>query len=327
VINKSLYALSLVVVLLMSALTGCGPAPTTVSPPPLAIATDQPALQPTLPPPPTSTPEPTLTLKPTPLPGKVVIPLESLQYGLPWMPMDPSQIPMVVYYGFNVNQPPFNVPEVRLAFAAALDTRVLTLIYEKGPFYNNEVATRNVLPPSVLSRDVSGEIGIPFDPQKAKQYLATAGYADPSSFPPVNLLVIYMVNAPYPGLLVSSATEAIRMWKVNLGVTVTLEVKVITNFTTDQRDLINSGKYDIFEHGVWAGSNDPDSFMSSMFLPRASNNLTGFENARVTILIQDGQKEVDPAKRLPIYMDLERILSEELMPIIPIFHCTVNLGG
>jgi ABC-type oligopeptide transport system substrate-binding subunit len=324
--KKFVQPLFLVIVMLPALLNGCAAAPIPAAPEPLSTNTFQftNTIQSTNTPLPTNTLQPTSTLEPTALPGKVVLPLDSLQYGMPWLPLDKTKIPMVAYYGFNVTKPPFNVPEVRQAFAAALDTEVLTLIYERSTFYNNEKPTRTIIPPETLSRDVSGDIGIQYNPEKAKQFLAEAGYADPASFPGVTLLVLYFQNAEFPGIIVAAANEALRMWKENLGVVVNLEVKGVNDLVNEQRALIQSGKYDIFEHGVWANTNDPDFFVNSMFNPQANNNLTGFDDARITKLIADGEKEVDPAKRLPIYLEIERILSEEEIPIIPIFHCTVD---
>lgn len=311
--KNSIRSTFLSAILLLIALSACAPAATPVP--------TQPAPTDTLQPTPTNTVEPT----PTPLPGQVVVPLESLQQGIPWQPIDRSQLPMVAYYGFSVNQPPFDVPEVRQAFAAALDTEALTQIYSLSPFYNNEVSTRTVIPAQTLTRDVSGEVGIPYDPAAAKQLLASAGYEDPATFPETKLLVVYFKWADYPGIIVNAANEAIRMWQENLGVTVKLEVITLDGSNpNEQRDMILSGEYQIFEGGMWAGENDPNDFFYNMFSPYSTNNLTGFSEDRVTLLINNGSMEADPAKRLPIYLELERILSEEELPIIPLFHCTVD---
>ncbi len=319
--KKRIRLMSLALVMLTSLLIGCAPTAISVSPVPIPANADQPSDTPQQP----SSVQPTILIQPTAFPGQVLFPLESLQYGIPWLPLDKSKTPMVAYYGFNVNQPPFNIPEVRQAFAAALDTEVITIIYAATDFFNNEKPARTVIPPQTLSRDVYGSIGIPYNPEVAKQLLAKAGYENPSSFPVTSLLVIYVQGAPYPGIIAKAAKESIRMWEENLGVTVKLEVVGVGgDFLKEQKDLIRSGKYQIFEHGVWIDLNDPHSFVFDMFSPEGSQNFTGFDNARVTKLINDGEKEVDPAKRLPIYLEIERILSEEEMPIIPIFHSTIN---
>jgi oligopeptide transport system substrate-binding protein len=276
---------------------------------------------------PTDTPEPTNTPEPTALPGEVVYPLESLEYGIPWLPYDKTEIPMITYYGFNVTKPPFNIPEVRQAFAAALDTEVLTLIYQRSTFYNAETPASSIIPPQTLSRDVYGEIGISYDPELGKQLLADAGYEDPSNFPEVNVLLAYVEWFEAPGISIQAAEEAVRMWEENLGVKVNLEVvSVPGDIIVERQKLLETGAYDIFEAGVWADENDPHNFVYDMFHPNGYDNLTGFSSGRIAQLIGDGKSEADPAKRLPIYLEIDRILSEEELPIIPIFHCTIDLS-
>lgn len=315
--KKSIRFAVLVFVMLAVNLSGCAPASTPVPSEPLPTNTPQPIV--------IDTPQPTNTVLPTELPGEILYPIDSLEYGIPWLPFDKSKIPTVAYYGFNVNQPPFDIPEVRHAFAAALDREALTLIYEQSAFYNSEKPAHTIIPKETLSRDLYGSIGTSYDPVLAKQLLADAGYENPSNFPETTMLVTYLRWGDYPGLVAKAAKESIRMWKENLGVNVKLEVVGIgDDITKEQQDLIRSGKYQIFEHGVWADMNDPHSFVYDMFSPGGNKNFTGFNNARITKLINDGEKEVDPAKRLPIYLEIDRILSEEELPVIPIFHCTVD---
>jgi oligopeptide transport system substrate-binding protein len=231
---------------------------------------------------------------------------------------------MLVYYGFNITQPPFDNPKVRQAFKAALDTEPLTKIYSASTFYNNEVASRTIIPAQSLSLDLTGVVGLPYDPTLAKQLLAEGGFSDPKTFPETKMLIVYFPNAPYPGIIVKAANEAARMWKENLGVTVTLDIVALQVGGSEQLDLIKSGKYQIFEHGVWVGLNDPNDFIYSMFYPFGGNNLTGFNNDDVTLLINTAASEGAPALRLPMYLELERIISEQEVPVIPIMHCTVD---
>jgi oligopeptide transport system substrate-binding protein len=312
--KKAVQSAFLAIIILMVLLSGCTSAVSPASPVPLPTNTLQP----------TNTTQPTETPEPTPLPGQVLTPLDALNYGIPWLAMDKSKIPMIVYYGFNINQAPFNDPKVRQAFAAALDSEALTAIYKQSTFYNNEKSARTVIPPETLTRDVSGAMGIPYDPALAKQLLSSAGFEDPASFPETTLLVMYIKQSEYPGIIINAAQAAIKMWKNNLDVTVKLDVIGTSNdMANQQQTLIRSGKYQIFEAGVWAGVNDPDSFVSGMFGPNGNGYFNGYSD-RITQLINDGANEVDPANRLPIYLELDRILSEEDLPLIPLFHCTVD---
>ncbi|MEI6291963.1 MAG: ABC transporter substrate-binding protein [Chloroflexota bacterium] len=324
--NNAMHKLISSLILISFVISACTAAAPAAPTQPAAENTIAPAA--TLPPTETTAPvptvEPTSTLPPTPLPGTELTPLSSLKFGIPWQEMDKSKIPMVAYYGFNVTRPPFNNPEVRQAFSAALDTQALTSIYLNNTFYKDAIAARTVIPPSMLTRDVTADLGIQYDPVLAKQLFEKAGFTDPSTFPKVTLLVIYLDGREYPGIIIKAAKEAARMWKENLGVTVIVDAQGVKDLLKDQRTLISSGKYDIFEHGVLAGQNDPSDLLSSMFLPDGGNNLTSYTNPKVSDLIQQAGKEIDPAVRLATFLTIEGILSKEDLPIIPIFHFTID---
>jgi peptide/nickel transport system substrate-binding protein len=73
----------------------------------------------------------------------------------------------------------------------------------------------------------------------------------------------------------------------------------------------------------WIGGNeDPDIFTlcfhSSRFPPNGANR--GFySNPKVDALIDQGRREVDPAKRKPVYAELQSILAEDL-PYIDLWY-------
>jgi ABC-type transport system substrate-binding protein len=76
------------------------------------------------------------------------------------------------YITLNVTQPPFDNKLVRQAVNMAINKdRVLRIVNNRGVMANQP------LPPAMPGYDTSYE-GYPFDPDKAKQLLAEAGYAD-----------------------------------------------------------------------------------------------------------------------------------------------------
>ena len=196
----------------------------TVAPTDLPLmATNLPTVEPTAVPPtetplPSPTPEPSLT----PLPGVEVIPMDKFSSTIPWLPMDNTARPGVDYVGFNVKRAPFDNPLVRQAFTAAIDRQVLLdIVLRLGS--NKPVPATNFTPPETLGRNIFGEVGIPYDPQKAKELFIKAGYSDPNSFPEVMFLT-NSAGGGAPGVHQQLAEAMVKMWKENLGVKVNFKV-------------------------------------------------------------------------------------------------------
>jgi ABC-type transport system substrate-binding protein len=222
--KKSIQSVFLAFVVLTVLLSGCAPASTPAS-------TSVPPTFTPSPIPPTFTPEPTATAtaipSPTPLPGLVVLPVDTLGKNNPWLPLVKTERPGINYIGFNTLKPPFNSSLVRQAFAYAIDRDVLV---EMAIRYKskNPVHATTLTPPETLGRDLYNEVGAKFNPQMAKEFLTQAGYSDPSSFPKV----VFLVNASgdtAPGARFNIANAMADMWKTHLGITV--EIQAIQSFS------------------------------------------------------------------------------------------------
>ena len=207
--------IALVLALFISA---CG-APATAVATDTAVATATVASTATQPP--TQTPAPTDTPAPTPLPGTLVLPLDTLGSRNPWLPYDKTAIPGVAYFAFNTQKPPFNSALVRQAFAAAVDRQVVIDLYTKYGAKDLRPAT-SLTPPETLGRDLYGDIGIPFNPARAKELMAEAGYQDTSAFPEVTFIVNVGGDAA-PGAHQNVADAVAKMWQETLGVKVKIE--------------------------------------------------------------------------------------------------------
>ncbi len=75
----------------------------------------------------------------------------------------------------------------------------------------------------------------------------------------------------------------------------------------------------------WLNSveSSPRQILSSGQIPAAANNwggtnYTGFRNPRMDADIDAMERELDPAKRLPLWADMQRIYADEL-PVLPLF--------
>jgi oligopeptide transport system substrate-binding protein len=312
--KKLIQSVFLAFVVLTVLLSGCTPVSTSSVPPTFTPS----------PIPPTFTPEPTATAtlipSPTPLPGLVVLPVDTLGKSNPWLPLDKTARPGINYIGFNTLKPPFNSPLVRQAFASAIDRDVLVEMAIKYKSKNPAHAT-TLTPPETLGRDLYNEVGAKFNPQMAKDFLTQAGYSDPSSFPKV----VFLVNASgdtAPGARFNIASAMADMWKTHLGITV--EVQAIQSFG-EYNNRVKSNIPDLFWFGWVADYNDPDNFLRELFHSGAEYNYGKFSNNEFDKLVDSAAKSNDPAERQELYIQAERLLCETEAALIPLFHATYSI--
>jgi len=273
---------------------------------------------------PTDTPLPTDTPVPqqptaapiagpdAPLPGTETVPLSNMASSIPWLPLDESALPSTYYYGFNVAKPPFDNRLVRQAFAAAVDRQAIADLANSLGLNNARPAT-TFTPPETLGRDLYGQVGLPFDPGRARELLAQAGYPNGAGFPQVKLVFNYLEVHQ------AVADAVVSMWRDNLGVTVELE-------SVDNWDVyierLNTDAPAIFRLGWAADYNDPDNFLLTTF-HSTSEHARGknFANSEFDRLVEQAAAAAgDPAARQALYIQAERVLCEQEAAIIPLFH-------
>jgi oligopeptide transport system substrate-binding protein len=309
---KFLKLQTMVCVLLLILLSACGQTPP-AAPLPTITATSLPVASPTN----TVTPIPTITDTPGPtaIPGVEIYPVSSLGDGVPWLPLEKGNEPMSVYFGFNVNKPPFDNALVRQAFAAAIDREQIANEAESFKFRNVTPAT-SLTPPQTLGRNLYGDVGIPFDPSKAKDLLSQAGYPDGVGFPSVTLIVSTR-GKDAPEAYTKMAQSIVEMWKTHLGVNVNIEVE--SNWG-QYLNIIKGNSREIYEMGWGADANDPDNFLKFLFYSTSEFNYGGFNNPEFDRLVDRAAKLSDPLERQILYIQAEKILTEQEAGAIPLFH-------
>lgn len=148
-----------------------------------------------------------------------------------------------------------------------------------------------------------------FDPVRARELLAEAGFPGGRGFPRVEYL-----HLPLP-IERNIAVELQAMWREVLGVEVGLEKKEQKVWLATMREL----SYDLCRSS-WVGDyNDPNTFLE-MFTTGNGNNRTGWASAEYDHYVALAAAEGDVAKRQEILQKLERILIAEAAPIFPVYH-------
>jgi peptide/nickel transport system substrate-binding protein len=229
------------------------------------------------------------------------------QGGFNLMIRDPFNI---LYLGITQkNNPALQDLRVRQALAYAIDRE--TLVNSVMP-ENSEVA-KQFYPPTVdgYAEDV---MQYPYDPEKAKQLLADAGYSDLT----VELWWPTQVTRPYmpnPQSIFGAIQEDLQA----AGITVKPISKPWAGGYVDQVEVADA---QLFLLG-WTGDyNSPDNFVGTFFGTTdnqfwTSGSPWGEELANA---LDDADSTVDDAEREAKYQEINRKLMSEYLPAIPISH-------
>jgi hypothetical protein len=284
------------------------------------IASDQLKQPPIAAPSSTPTPQslPTATPSPTSLPGVVVVPVDKLAHNVPWLPLDRSASPGTFYFGFNVGKPPFHNRVVRQAFAAAVDRQAIADLASRLSSKNARPIT-TFTPPETIGRDLYGQMGISFNPERAKLLLADAGYPNGLGFPEV-VLVTNKSGGATSGANVEIADAVVAMWQEYLNVKV--KVEVVDIGIGDYLSLLTRDAPAIYRLGWTADFNDPDNFLREVFHSNSKIYTGYFSNAEFDRLVEQAATLSDPAARQLLYIQAERILCEDQVVIIPLYSTT-----
>jgi oligopeptide transport system substrate-binding protein len=199
---------------------------------------------------------------------------------------------------FDVDQPPFDDPQVRRAFAMAFDRQQYIDIVMEGV----ALPAKGLYPPGLPGYNGDLE-GLPHDPERARQLLAESKYGGPDGLPPI----VYTTSGigTYVG---STAAALAEMWQRDLGVTITVE-----NLEPDRyQDRIDAGYHgQIFSGGWCADYPDPENFADVLFHSGSTQNEGHYSNPELDALLERARVEPDAARRMEMYQRAEQMIVED----------------
>ena len=213
----------------------------------------------------------------------------------------------VGYLGLNTSYEPFKKPEVRQAIAQAINKSEIV----KAFWGESAQSDPHFTPPTFKEFQSQNLADYHFDPQKAKQLLAQAGY--PNGF---NLQLWYMpVSRPYYPTPKPIA-EAFAADLNAIGIKVSLQTKDWAAYLADRN---KPPGFQAFMMGWTADYGDPDNFYYPHFGPGSTADLGNWKNEQVFKLLDQGRAASGKAERIKIYQQVEEILNKEVVRV-PIVH-------
>lgn len=224
----------------------------------------------------------------------------------------------IYYNGMLCSGGVFAKKEVRLAFNYAVDRQKLvdyTLQGEGIP------ATYGVVPPVEAFEQNGYKFkdlkGYTFDPAKAKELLARAGYPNGKGFPKITL----QINSAGGERNEQIAEVIQKSLKENLNV----DIEISEVPFAEHIDAYQSGKIEFFRTGWSADYPDPETFLVLLYgklVPKnpgekSFTNSTRFVNARFDSLFEAAQREPDITKRYDLLRQADQIGIDEggMMPL------------
>ena len=213
----------------------------------------------------------------------------------------------VRFYAFNTRTKPLNDRRVRQAIVHAIDREAIVQDVYAGQY----VFARGILPPGTLGFNPR-LAGYPYDPQKARELLAQAGYPGGRGLSPLAIWSSVKRDD------IVREHEQIKKWLRVVGIEA--EVHYLTSWPTFSR-MLDEGKLPIHLHAWYADVPDPDNFLMKLFHSRSSRNFFGYANAVVDDLLESARTAGDPHRRVELYRRAEQLILDDA-PIVPVFHHT-----
>jgi ABC-type transport system substrate-binding protein len=202
----------------------------------------------------------------------------------------------VNYYGFNTNVAPFDKPEVRRAFAEAVDwDHMVTLA--------GAISATSMVPPGVAGGDEIDHSPT-FNVAEAKSLLAAAGYPAGANFPAVTL-------ATYG---TGFETTVAKELHDNLGVTVNVEALDFEHYL----ELVGAATEPTFWSLSWIADYPHAHDFLGLLLETGSTSNTGkYSNPAYDALIAQAAATADPDAQTAFYTQAQDILATDV-PVIPV---------
>src|SRR5438445_14938 len=211
------------------------------------------------------------------------------------------------FYGFNTRIKPLDDRRVRQALNYAIDRDAILQAVHLGRY----ALARGILPPGTQGFNPRlGSYG--YDPDRARDLLARAGYPEGRGLPPIAVWSSVKRDE------IVRELDEIRRHFAAVGVKV--EVRYLTDWPAFSRQL-DEGRLPMFLYGWYADVPDPDNFLFKLFHSKSPRNFFGYANPAVDEMLVHARAERDLFRRVDLYRRAEQMILDDA-PLLPVLHHT-----
>lgn len=213
------------------------------------------------------------------------------------------------YVGFTMTKPPFDNVLVRKAFSAAIDRETMV-----RDVVGSGVPATQFAPPGIFGAP-DPEVGLGYDPEQAKAWLAEAGYPDGAGFPTVTYR--YFANSLEEAL--AQALQA--MWKETLNVDVQIEAQEFPVFLAGTAPSVPVEEMpEMWRLGWGADYPDENNWVYEVFHCTDSQNRPRAACTEADEKAKQAGIETDPEVRKALYAEVEQLMFGEEVRVAPYYH-------
>ncbi|BDF72787.1 diguanylate phosphodiesterase [Oscillospiraceae bacterium] len=208
-------------------------------------------------------------------------------------------------FAINVNVPPLDNKLVRQALTYACDKQSIIAIAYEGYATPARLQANDI---NCFGVDFSGAEDFTYNPEKAKELLAQAGFPDGLNLSDYNVVLDVM-----GGTYLEKAAQVFQQNLADIGVKLELR-----NTSTPDEDA-ESGNFSLMTQTLSYRADFSYSVSNYGTVGIGGNNFCQLSDPYVDEMFAKGEAEQDPAQRQAIYKELIEYLVD-LCPSIPLFH-------
>lgn len=215
-------------------------------------------------------------------------------------------------YYLSFNSKKITDVKVREALNYAMDREALC----SGPLFGTAVPNSNFLQAGLIGSDADAE-QFEYNPEKAKELLAEAGYTEAIDNDGCVYEIELSVNTKYAaGVNIATALQA-QMKEAGIHV----EVNQVDSAAWS--DMKSSGSIEVGLGSWYVDYNDPDSMLYPVSDGRVDSNSVFWHNEEFKSLMEKGVQTEDTEERQEIYARADEILTHEDFAVAMLYNETM----